>query len=598
LKRCGSYLYLLLIASGSLGFMACDSGDSGVNGDSFTAQLVSTNQDTVTPYHLSLIPGNVSNTTTPTIHGYASAGDQIKLYPSAHCTGGFTATTIADASGIFNLVSPALSAEGLQKFSVLAIHSDLTSNCSASYVTYLLDISAPTVSSFPSNQTVSSVPATLQFGLSDSYSALSDLQANNANGTITVTGCTGGNADLFAQPVATIDNTHKPLFKINLSGGTCNDGDLLQVTLHGEKLRDVLGNTATSSETVTAIYYLALTAPAVTLSRHDGLTNPINSTTSLVADIGFVHATNGATTLVSDSTNAAGKVTLVGAITGCNVNVQMNSGLTGGQLTITGCSANGALSVLINNSLVRNAANVAGTGTTVLDLTVDNTGPNIASALHADADYVPALTGANTLTFLLNDASGVSPLSATNANGEFVVSGSCAVKPSVAISSLDGMSYVATLSGGTCAEGDSVIVSMDPNKIFDIAGNVDNFDTLNDQTIQYSIDVPAAVVTPIGFDSGAVNLVMTFSKILTGGNARLYCGPDSSTLTEVTLPGAFFSTDRSIKWLVSDIIAGNGVNPFTSGNICNMDVSQLVDTHGVRVDGSSGTAVVSSFIVP
>jgi hypothetical protein len=588
----------------ALSLAGCDGGISGDDLSGNTPILVDTNSNRLSPYHLDISPAVSASSATPTISGFASPNDQVKLYATTHCTGSVIQTGTADASGVFSLISTALASEGLQKFSVKAFHTDGTSDCSASYVSYLYDKTGPMVSSFPIDQTVGAFPASIQFGLGDALSGLANLSVSNTNGELTFGGC--GDGSLSDQPTATIDISHKPLFTAHLSGGNCIDGDLLTVTLHGNKLIDSIGNAGSGDSVVN--YRLALNAPTVNLTRQDGLDTPISSSSTLVVNVDFTHAAGGTTTLVSDATNAGAQVLLFGSSTGCHANVQMGAGMVGGTISITGCTSNGSLMVIVANTLVRNAASVAGTGNTILNLIVDNTGPSLTHSLVATNDYVGSLDGSNQLSFIVNDANAVQALSADNSGGEFIVGGSCAIPPNLAVASTDGSNYTVTLSGGTCADGDSVTVSLDPSKILDTSGNADTLDTSAAQTIHYTIDSPAGILVEIGGDTGnpttpgslvvgAPNLVIYLNKNLTGGNAHLYCGVDYSSLVEVTLSAATFGTDGTVKWLVSEIQAANSSDPFPSGTVCNMDISGLVDSHGVRVDGA-GTSILSSFSIP
>ena len=591
----------------SLGFcMSACSNSPNVSPLSDSPTLLSTNANNLSPYRLQITPALVSNASTPVISGYATAGDQVQLYLSTTCSGAPVQNGTVNSVGYFSLTSPALIVQGPEPYSVLATHSDGTTNCSGNHITYIFDNTGPQISAFPENQTVSAVPTTMQFSLADNYSSIADLSSDDSGGEITVSGCSGG-----SQPTVAINSSQKPLIRVSFSGGSCADGDTLQVTLNANKLYDSIGNAGLVANSETVSYLLALNSPAIVLTRNDGLITPINSSDTLVVNISFLHATGGSTTLVTDPTNANDRILLFGNNAGCQSNIQMGAGLTGGTITISGCTyGTGSIYVTAPNSLVKNGANVSGLGNAVLTLLVDNVGPVISESLASAASYVGAVDGTNTLTFSVTDANGVVALSSTDANGELTVTGTCSVLPSITSDvSTDGMNYTVSLSGGTCIDGDTVTVTLNPALIFDTAGNPDLADSNANQTATYTIDASAQVIVDIGGDDGnptavgyldpsANNLIVYFNKVLSGGSSLLYCGDNYNSLVQIAVSNPVFGNDGSVSWSISAITTANGgTNPFLSGTVCTMDLSGLVDSHGVSVGEGSSTPVTSSFSV-
>ena len=327
-------------------------------------------------------------------------------------------------------------------------------------------------------------------------------------------------------------------------------------------------------------------------------------------DLSFNHAASGSTTLVTDHTNSLHQVTLSGGgSTGCVVDITMNAGVSGGTIHLSSCSGNGSVILSLANSTIENAALQAGGGTSTLSLTADNTGPVITQNLTAQNSVIATLDGSNTATITFQDASGVQTLSSNNSSAEFTVSGTCSVLPSIATSSVDGSNYLITMSGGTCIDGDTVTVALNPTAIFDTVGNADETDLTSTQTVSYVIDLPSTLAVDAGGDNGnpttpdvlnaANNLVVYFSKIMAGGNASLQCETisGSGSYYPVTLPAPTFASDGTVTWSVAAIESLNGSSGLlTQSADCILDLSQLQDALGMTVNGA-GASVTSSFTV-
>lgn len=239
----------------------------------------------------------------------------------------------------------------------------------------------------------------------------------------------------------------------DLTGGVCQNGQTLTVTVTPASLTDLEG-VAGAGPAKSSTYTMHSTGPTAALGTPSATL--IRNNQSSVIALTYTGATTTTLTNSGVTKNESG--------VSCQVNVTGISA-AGATLTVSNCTGTGSLTVSVNAGTATNANGDLSTASPQSEVIhVDNTGPTLVSLTPASGTRVAAPTSV-VATFSEKMTSLVP--------GNFVITGTCSPRPTVSGVSMsaDGTIATAALSGGTCTELQTVIVTVTPSSLTDEAGN-------------------------------------------------------------------------------------------------------------------------------
>jgi hypothetical protein len=336
-------------------------------------------------------------------------------------------------------------------------------------------------------------------------------------------------------------------------------------------IHDVIGNTGTGTTSRTYTFTdgptVAFGAPSVTRVR----------------------TASAAVTIVATFTGAASAPTLnsttVGLTTtsGATCPSISGSGVTSssGTINLSGCTGNGTVAVHLNaGSLVSGIGipNIQSSDSTAI--TVDNTAPTLSSLTPATATV-----GSMPTSIVATFDEAMDPTSL--ANTDFVLTGTCGTPPTRGAPVMSVGDTVATtaLTGGSCAHGETLIVTFTPSSATDAVGNAGTgaalVRTYTFDLVGPTIGFAAPSVSTVRAGSAAATIVATF----TGGTTTPTL--DASSVGLTSTGGATCGT-----------ISGTGVT--SSGgtiNLSNCTGNGTVAAHinaAVIQDGVGNNNLLSS----
>lgn len=281
--------------------------------------------------------------------------------------------------------------------------------------------------------------------------------------------------------------------------------------------------TGCEESVVTALKDIINRTPTATLAAPSYTPGPsaLKASGSATLSVSFAnaHTVNLAVGTGSAAAPPAG-LTVVPSGPACT-NVAISAVSTSGAtITVSGCSGDGDITVQVAAGAIDDEAGVASAASAIQTVTVDTTTP--ATSAYTVTKASSTSTGANTVVVTFTEE--VQDLSTTNANGEFTVTGCSGTQPSVAIAmTVDGSGNsiaTATLSGGTCADGETVTVALNLDKVNDLAGNA-GLIADNPTDLTYDIDTALPTATAfavtdatVGATTGANTVTATFSELI------------------------------------------------------------------------------------
>lgn len=431
------------------------------------------------------------------------------------------------------------------------------------------DTTAPTISGLiPSSSALRAPPATVKATFSEAVSALSAS-------SFIITGTCNTKPTISSVEMSS-DNISATA---TLTGGACTDGQTVSVSLSPSSISDLEGNTG-SGNVALATYTIVLNGPLVTLG------SPSSSA---------LNSSGTATLALTISPSTAGDSTLSGSLTasGGGININTKSGSptchasvasitsSGAVVSLYNCTGSGTVAVQVQAGIAAdslgNTNPISGESTTI---TIDNTAPTLSTLTPTDAT-VTTMPSSIVATF--------SEAVDTLTTSKFVVSGSCSSTPTVSdvVMSSGNTVATATLSGGTCTNGQTLNVSMDPSQVSDYANNPGSGSTV---TRTYILDTAGPSISSSSPSANAYifaipsTIVLNFSEAATATDANF-------DLTS--------STCNSIPSIAS--ISGSGTSTITinlSGGSCTgksivltTNLSAITDSLGNHGTGTATTTL-------
>jgi len=296
-----------------------------------------------------------------------------------------------------------------------------------------------------------------------------NLSPTNANGEFTVTGCTTTDPDVSI--VMSVNGSNESVATATLDSGSCADSDVVSVQLNLDTVTDNSGNAGLIADNPAAELYTVVTnVPVASLATavYAGGTSAINS--SATADLTLTYTNADSTTLVDGTgTSAAppsGLTVVENGATCTNVDIA-NSSNTGADISVSGCTGDGSITVRVNAATASNMGVHDNAASSVRTVVVQNALPTATLAALSNPG---GADGSNTITATFNQM--VQTLSGT----EFSISGCSTTDPTVSsvVMSVSAGASVATVTvdSGTCTLGDTVSVSLDTSAVTNLAGDV------------------------------------------------------------------------------------------------------------------------------
>ncbi len=274
----------------------------------------------------------------------------------------------------------------------------------------------------------------------------------------------GGTCTLSPTVGTVTMSSDKTTATLSLSGGTCTDTQSLTVSIDPTKATDLAGNSGAGS-IVVRTYTVSTIGPSASLGAPSSTF--LNAARTSTLALTYRDSLFGNSTLSRLLTENGGGVTVT-TLSGnpsCIVSV---SGITtaGAIISLSACSGNGRLTVHVNaGTVIDGLGNSSILSPESAPITVDNTPPTfLVSPASSSVDTMP---GSIVVTFSkpMNVAGIV-----------FTVGGTCTTLPlkgRMFLMEGTGGNTVATLplSGGGCTNEQTLTVTVNPDKVSDLAGN-------------------------------------------------------------------------------------------------------------------------------
>ncbi|MBX3020131.1 MAG: hypothetical protein KF799_00515 [Bdellovibrionales bacterium] len=349
-------------------------------------------------------------------------------------------------------------------------------------------------------------------------------------------------------------NTEKTTASASLTGAVCLNNETFTVTVTPASITSLSGNVGAGSA-LSRTYTMIALGPVATLAT-PSLTRMKSSASSTIA-LTYTGATTTSLTNAGVSKNETG--------VSCTVNVT-GASAAGATLTVSGCTGNGTITVSVNAGTAADASGNLSTASPVsAAITIDNTAPTLQTLTPANSTMV-AIPSEVVATF----SEAVNSLVPSN----FTIGGTCSPRPTVSGVTMSASDTVATaaLTGGTCAESQTVTVTLNPADATDLAGNAG---TGGSQTRTYTISTAGPTATLAAPSSTLINSSGTSTVDLT------YNGAVATTLTNAGI------TKTEVG--VSCTVSVSGVSPAGA----TLTIASCTGSGTIRVRVNAGTATNS-----
>ncbi len=257
----------------------------------------------------------------------------------------------------------------------------------------------------------------------------------------------------------------------SLGASTCNDTQTLEVSIKALDIIDLARNQAVSAPT--NAFTIDTSSPSASL----GIPSQTKARSSDTVSIGFSYS--GASELTETLTANGGGITVsqVSGSTSCTVAVK-NYSASGGTIELNSCSGDGVITVHVDATTAMDVAgNTSVQSNESTQIVIDNTVPTLSSAVPANSSTFSSVPTSIDLTFSEAVAMDSSDIS---------FSGTCTVPSIKSISGSDTSDITLNLTGGSCANGQTIIVNINLTTITDLAGNSGNAAQSLTYTASYS----------------------------------------------------------------------------------------------------------------
>lgn len=436
-----------------------------------------------------------------------------------------------------------------------------------------VDNTAPSVTALtPSSSYVNPVPSSIIATFSESVVSLT-------TGKFTL----GGNCTTMPTVTSVTMSSTNTVATATLSGGTCSNTQMLTVTVDPSTISDTAGNSGSGSA-VMRTYTVTTTGPSASLASPSSTL--LRSATSATIALTYTAGMAGSLALAGTLTSAGGGLTIttVSGNPSCTKAVSSIS-TSGATITLSSCSGNGTLTVHVNaGTLVDGAGNSSTVSGESSVITVDNSAPTVSSSSPSNGQAIFSIPTSLTVTF--SEAVTVS-------SSNFIFSsGTCGTNPSVSSVSGSGTTMITVnVTGGTCANNTTVVLTSTLSAISDSAGNAGSGTSTVSLRLAKRIFVTSTQHNGnFGGVSGADSYCAsdnnkpstgTYKAMLTDASTRIactsaWCGGGSSEHSDWVLgassyyartDGTAIGTTNSVGIFIFPVTAGIGTNGFVNGKM-------------------------------
>jgi len=416
--------------------------------------------------------------------------------------------------------------------------------------TYTIDAVGPTSATFnPGTSNINAIPATVDVTFSE------DIDPNSLSAS--AFSVTGNCAPL---PTVGIGPISGPTAEITLTGGTCTHTQTFDVEIDLSTVLDTLGSAG--SGTANATYTFDDVGPVAT---------------SITPVSGPMGAAPTSVTVSFD------EEVLITSVAGSDLTISgtCGTGVTAGVTTLTSgtsidfelygvaCTDGETLTVTLDGADITDSAGNPGTVILTETYTVDTTGPSVLSITPASGtvNSVPA----SILFSFSEDLDSAT----VNIDDDFALTGSCSSYPTKTIGSVSGNEVTVNLSGGACAETETLSLTVTNNGITDIYGNAG----VGSDVVTYTLDTTGPVAG--AFSPGSQTGVPVLARVAFDEDIK----SDSVDVADFDTTG---STCASA--LIQNAIANGAEVVFDIVATCNPGDTVSISIDGVNVTDLAGNA--------
>lgn len=347
----------------------------------------------------------------------------------------------------------------------------------------------------------------------------------------------------------------------DLTGASCSPGQTVIVTMNGPAVTDDAGNAGSGS--VSATYTFDDMGPvASSTSPVSGSVNAIPASVTVYFDEVLLSSSVAATDMT-----ASGSCSALPAISLLSV---------AGSTAVFGLSgavcANGETAILtMNGSDVTDAAGNAGSGTATATFTIDSVGPTPLSVSPFSANLI-------TMPASVNVTFDKSILASSVASSDLGISGTCTGLPTASVASVVGAVVTFALSAATCADGQTLILTLLGADVTDLAGNAGS----NNQVVTYTKDTTGPSITSFSPVTSTVITIPTLVNV---------------TFNEALLSGSVSAADFAISGTCNTLpvhsvlsISGQQVLLDLSGAVCDSGQTTILTVTASGISDTAGNA--------
>ena len=437
----------------------------------------------------------------------------------------------------------------------LAGLNDVTGNAGSGNFsqTYTFDSVGPVATALtPDTASVVTIPASVTVTFSENLLASSVAAAD-----LVISGTCG------TLPVASLAGVAGATATFTLAGDNCAVGETVIASLDGSAITDAAGNAGTAS--VSSTYTFDNDGPSsISVAPASGTVNAIPASITFTFDEALLASSVAATDASVIGTCGTLPIVSLSSVTGTTVVF----GLSGAV-----CSNGAIAAITLNAANVTDLAGNSGSGSRVASFTIDSVGPVPSSVAPVSAKFT-AMPAAVSITF------DESVLAASVANSDLAISGTCSVLPTASVTSVAGAVVNFSLSAATCAESQTLILTMPGNSITDALGNVGS----NSQTVTYTKDTTGPSVLSFAPATGDVIAIPTsvnvsFDEALLAGSVAAADFSVSGSCTILPLHSVSGVAGQLVFIGLSGAVCANGQNAIVSVN--SAGISDLAGNAGV-----------------
>lgn len=357
-------------------------------------------------------------------------------------------------------------------------------------------------------------------------------------------------------PSVTAVTVTGPQAAFTLSAAVCANGTTIGLSLNGLNVTDAALNAG--SGTISATYTIDVVGP--TPSSISPASNPFTVMPTSIA-VNFDENIASGSVVASDlgisGTCSTLPTAAVLSVSGATANFTLSGGV---------CAETQTTVLTVNGANFTDIAGNAGSSSQVVTYTKDSTGPTVTSFTPGTSarTSVPASVTVNFSENLLASSVGAA---------DFTASG-CTAQPTIGTPTVTGNQVTFTLTGGTCADGQSLLISVVGSGITDPAGNA-----AANGSASYTLDNTAPTVTGFSPPSGAppASVQVSFSENLAAS---------SVAIADFTLSGTC-----TTKTITLNSVVGNLVNIDITGAACISGQTVIINVTTGSVNDVAGNAL-------